>query len=116
MSRTTAMRFFFFFFNDTATTEIYTLSLHDALPIAFREELLHFAVEAHADENRVALGGESFRARRPLGTELLHRARPGRVQVAGAGGERLRPPWADDRRRPGPRSHPAGSLRTGLRH
>src|SRR5277367_7101508 len=26
-------RCFFFFFNDTATTEIYTLSLHDALPI-----------------------------------------------------------------------------------
>src|SRR2546421_3777748 len=29
--------FFFFFFNDTATTEIYTLSLHDALPISRRE-------------------------------------------------------------------------------
>src|SRR2546425_13110951 len=29
-----AMFFFFFFFNDTATTEIYTLSLHDALPIS----------------------------------------------------------------------------------
>src|SRR2546429_4362196 len=28
--------FSFFFFNDTATTEIYTLSLHDALPIFFR--------------------------------------------------------------------------------
>src|SRR5437588_12273679 len=28
--------FFFFFFNDTATTEIYTLSLHDALPIYCR--------------------------------------------------------------------------------
>src|SRR5258706_258011 len=28
--------FFFFFFNDTATTEIYTLSLHDALPILSR--------------------------------------------------------------------------------
>src|SRR2546425_8414531 len=27
------MHFSFFFFNDTATTEIYTLSLHDALPI-----------------------------------------------------------------------------------
>src|SRR2546425_4481931 len=27
------MLFLFFFFNDTATTEIYTLSLHDALPI-----------------------------------------------------------------------------------
>src|SRR2546427_4694190 len=37
-------RFFFFFFNDTATTEIYTLSLHDALPIsgaAGAEELHH---------------------------------------------------------------------------
>src|SRR6266702_8229055 len=29
----TKLLFFFFFFNDTATTEIYTLSLHDALPI-----------------------------------------------------------------------------------
>src|SRR2546429_6795084 len=28
-----AFVYFFFFFNDTATTEIYTLSLHDALPI-----------------------------------------------------------------------------------
>src|SRR5271167_5249646 len=28
--------FLLFFFNDTATTEIYTLSLHDALPISFR--------------------------------------------------------------------------------
>src|SRR2546429_1714841 len=28
------MSSFFFFFNDTATTEIYTLSLHDALPIS----------------------------------------------------------------------------------
>src|SRR6266850_3974018 len=28
--------FFFFFFNDTATTEIYTLSLHDALPKSHR--------------------------------------------------------------------------------
>src|SRR2546430_17674607 len=28
------MMFYFFFFNDTATTEIYTLSLHDALPIS----------------------------------------------------------------------------------
>src|SRR5690242_21855910 len=30
--------FFFFFFNATATTEIYTLSLHDALPISRRAE------------------------------------------------------------------------------
>src|SRR5689334_24312055 len=31
--------YFFFFFNDTATTEIYTLSLHDALPISNRKSL-----------------------------------------------------------------------------
>src|SRR2546426_7670770 len=31
-----AVDFVFFFFNDTATTEIYTLSLHDALPISSR--------------------------------------------------------------------------------
>src|SRR5439155_26620032 len=33
-SQTTTSDFFFFFFNDTPTTEIYTLSLHDALPIS----------------------------------------------------------------------------------
>src|SRR2546430_13551148 len=33
MLRHISYLFFFFFFNDTATTEIYTLSLHDALPI-----------------------------------------------------------------------------------
>src|SRR5215813_15354369 len=31
--------FFFFFFNDTATTEIYTLSLHDALPISVTDAI-----------------------------------------------------------------------------
>src|SRR5205809_7828825 len=31
--------FFFFFFNDTATTEIYTLSLHDALPIWWQHQI-----------------------------------------------------------------------------
>ena len=33
--------FSFFFFNDTATTEIYTLSLHDALPIYWQTKILH---------------------------------------------------------------------------
>src|SRR2546425_8749914 len=33
-----AASFLFFFFNDTATTEIYTLSLHDALPISERAQ------------------------------------------------------------------------------
>src|SRR5260221_4131316 len=34
--RPVSLFIFFFFFNDTATTEIYTLSLHDALPICSR--------------------------------------------------------------------------------
>src|SRR2546422_3727141 len=33
-SQVSPLLLFFFFFNDTATTEIYTLSLHDALPIS----------------------------------------------------------------------------------
>src|SRR2546427_3767207 len=37
---------FFFFFNDTATTEIYTLSLHDALPIS-RQQTHGSATAAH---------------------------------------------------------------------
>src|SRR2546421_6217927 len=42
---------FFFFFNDTATTEIYTLSLHDALPI-----LTDACIEAHLEVIVVATG------------------------------------------------------------
>src|SRR5260370_34057303 len=34
----------FFFFNDTATTEIYTLSLHDALPILLLHTLAHVLI------------------------------------------------------------------------
>src|SRR2546427_6075426 len=41
--------FFFFFFNDTATTEIYTLSLHDALPIWY---LILFAPHAFVHERQ----------------------------------------------------------------
>src|SRR3712207_8283908 len=37
----------FFFFNDTATTEIYTLSLHDALPICGRRQEALQRVRAH---------------------------------------------------------------------
>src|SRR2546421_3568040 len=55
---------FFFFFNDTATTEIYTLSLHDALPI-FRQ------IERHADRD-----AERFRRLFRLGqTDLRPRRR-----------------------------------------
>src|SRR3712207_6975304 len=42
---------FFFFFNDTATTEIYTLSLHDALPISCRARVAERVVVALAVED-----------------------------------------------------------------
>src|SRR2546430_5320112 len=42
----------FFFFNDTATTEIYTLSLHDALPISDYQKAQQLIVE---DASRVFL-------------------------------------------------------------
>src|SRR2546430_15171773 len=48
--------FFFFFFNDTATTEIYTLSLHDALPIWWGGR--HNLCKLRAQEPGVAAGKE----------------------------------------------------------
>src|SRR3712207_8545527 len=54
----------FFFFNDTATTEIYTLSLHDALPISAGRRttvlanrgLLHRFIEAVTDGPVILMG------------------------------------------------------------
>src|SRR3712207_7356538 len=40
------LTYFFFFFNDTATTEIYTLSLHDALPICLGNDLVEIPLPA----------------------------------------------------------------------
>src|SRR2546430_5879330 len=45
----------FFFFNDTATTEIYTLSLHDALPISMRKT----TCSSLRDANRFSMPGIS---------------------------------------------------------
>src|SRR2546430_16796973 len=61
---------YFFFFNDTATTEIYTLSLHDALPICVQQR---------------ALGGAAGRDHQQLGlTQTCDRV--------GGGGVVLQPP------------------------
>src|SRR3712207_7678462 len=49
----------YFFFNDTATTEIYTLSLHDALPILRRDRVDLGRVDARVVECRLdGLAGE----------------------------------------------------------
>src|SRR2546426_8355534 len=53
--------FFFFFFNDTATTEIYTLSLHDALPIllgASARRRWHVLAEGETDPGALAALGD----------------------------------------------------------
>src|SRR5687768_18599274 len=44
---------FFFFFNDTATTEIYTLSLHDALPISAGVPLMFFVLIHVVEECKI---------------------------------------------------------------
>src|SRR2546430_9094136 len=62
-------RFFFFFFNDTATTEIYTLSLHDALPISL----------AHAGSD-VALGLRDANTARDLADEVQSMGRTSRSE------------------------------------
>jgi len=45
----------FFFFNDTATTEIYTLSLHDALPIWRAAPTVRAAVPLYTSERGIYL-------------------------------------------------------------
>src|SRR2546427_6716678 len=87
----------FFFFNDTATTEIYTLSLHDALPIW----LDHGGLGQHADHDLVGEVGQLLlhaalvdggRGREALGTEQRHAGEVGNgaqrvaqaLQAAGA--------------------------------
>src|SRR3712207_7271206 len=49
-----------FFFNDTATTEIYTLSLHDALPICFSVMTVVVCVEAYVYYGLLYLGNNPF--------------------------------------------------------
>src|SRR3712207_9427278 len=53
----------FFFFNDTATTEIYTLSLHDALPISGRYCRVHAGVRRNSPARYPADCADRFRQR-----------------------------------------------------
>src|SRR2546422_11541378 len=59
----------FFFFNDTATTEIYTLSLHDALPICDRATV-HVCLGAI--EPQLPLDGEVLRRERLVHLDEIH--------------------------------------------
>src|SRR3712207_8220754 len=50
------MSLLLFFFNDTATTEIYTLSLHDALPISLRADAAAAELELERGDDRGQVG------------------------------------------------------------
>src|SRR5687768_18255279 len=65
--------FFFFLFNDTATTEIYTLSLHDALPISRPHRRLRRAAAVSPPDDR-SVANQDLRARR-VGRSDLDRDR-----------------------------------------
>src|SRR5690554_6727475 len=70
--------YFLFFFNDTATTEIYTLSLHDALPIfasANTIQILILNIDAFAkDENIINKPNDKLTGKRPI--EFIQYTRP----------------------------------------
>src|SRR5256885_13250755 len=65
----------FFFFNDTATTEIYTLSLHDALPISMH----HHAVHTYRAVTREASGRRNAPTARPRRAQAVPRSESTRL-------------------------------------
>src|SRR3989441_11119933 len=114
-----SLSFSFFFFNDTATTEIYTLSLHDALPIlsarggTHREE--HRALQC-SPATRSASRGWQQRSARAAAWRLAARRVRRRIRRADRPGGRDRRPSAHARAptggHPGPRTA-AAAVRPG---
>src|SRR5256886_6834846 len=116
MNKPAGVRGYFFFFNDTATTEIYTLSLHDALPICRMPR-----------RPRVRLLGAGAARSRPERTRprqrrlraVRHVRRPGRLSGGPSGhGKGASLPRGPQRRRPRVRDVPgakSGGQGTGAR-
>src|SRR5438876_11520109 len=78
----------YFFFHDSATTEIYTLSLHDALPIALRPDRRRMAGHRHAGTLRPRLARARARLLCGGAARIAAAARP---FSGGAGGGRPPP-------------------------
>src|SRR6266542_5755991 len=78
--------FFFFFFNDTATTEIYTLSLHDALPIRLGAIIVEFDVRLSRDGVPVVIHDPAV-DRTTGGTGLVHQLSAAELSSLNAGTE-----------------------------
>src|SRR2546430_10121179 len=65
---------FFFFFNDTATTEIYTLSLHDALPIYLERCLTFYRTLLDRIQTSPGVDGAALVNTLPLGGRVAKRS------------------------------------------
>src|SRR2546430_10191585 len=101
---------FFFFFNDTATTEIYTLSLHDALPIS-RRSRRRYSRTSRGGPRR---GGRSTRSEEHT-SELQSQSNlvcrlllEKKTPLCRHGAQHPRPDRADPRRAPRPRRRGPG--------
>src|SRR3989441_1083088 len=86
----TSLLFSFFFFNDTATTEIYPLSLHDALPISYHGAGLHLPPDQRQTDPAPRAGDPGLRherqARHPANVAIDVRDH---APAIGGGGRRL---------------------------
>src|SRR2546430_16000398 len=85
---------FFFFFNDTATTEIYTLSLHDALPISFTPRRAAPPWSIRVADLATGRGREVWKA--DTGRGSAFRGIVTENQLLWAAGSRLVFPWEKD--------------------
>src|SRR5256885_11054890 len=77
--------FFFFFFNDTATTEIYTLSLHDALPIYLQGQIARWPLHTSGQLEKPAWPLQAVRHNRwglPQNGNFMPPGRPGMPAVS----------------------------------
>src|SRR3712207_5674208 len=99
-----------FFFNDTATTEIYTLSLHDALPISWRCACWR-ARQARAPRCRTRSAGTRTASGRRTTTTSSRSAPPSWSAAGPNSPGRRRSPAASASRRPEPMATPDASPR-----
>src|SRR5258705_9352408 len=84
--------FLFFFFNDTATTEIYTLSLHDALPISAGYTATFLPHPAAIGTPAGAITPEYDAARQALLVAVARNSQPQLPRFALGRGSRSSPP------------------------
>src|SRR5258708_26993593 len=73
------IQLFVFFFNDTATTEIYTLSLHDALPISSMQLMASSQVGSLSSSNNISKSSRRSRSSSTVPTSVACTGWPDRL-------------------------------------